>query len=102
MSASGVCEICETESGHGHLLHGRWPSCICYDCLDEAYAASAHASRVVGTEESLMPVESLDAFYLNSVTLCGVVGKFGVKVSEKTALIMASATPATPVPGGST
>jgi hypothetical protein len=56
----------------------------------------------VGKEESMTIAEPLDAFYLNSVTLCGVVGKFGVKVSEKTALIMASATPATPVPGGST
>jgi hypothetical protein len=26
--------------------------------------------------------ESLDAFYLNSVTLCGVVGRYGVKGGE--------------------
>jgi hypothetical protein len=29
-----------------------------------------------------MTVESLDAFYLNSVTLCGVVGRYGITVRE--------------------
>jgi single-stranded DNA-binding protein len=29
-----------------------------------------------------MPVESLDAFYLNSVTLCGVVGQYGITMRE--------------------